>query len=80
MTPLVAIYAMGTGIWIVGNGVLLMFALDMWRSWGDDEDRAAIKRQARLLLLTPVWPLGALAIALSMLRNLIRYAQGKVPE
>ena len=80
MTPFIAIYALGVGVWIVGNGLLLQIDLDLWRNWGGDEDLAKVKRQARLLLLTPVWPLGALAIALAMLRTLIRYAQGKVPE
>ena len=80
MIELIAIYTFVATCWGVISGVALTGALDMWELWGDDEDRELVKRRARLVLASPVWPLALIVAAAIGLRNLIRYAQGKVPE
>ena len=80
MTPTLFAYIAGVIVWGVLSAPSLSEALDMWETWGEDEDREKVKRRARFVLATPLWPLAGLAIGLLAVRTLIRYAQGKVPE
>ena len=80
MIELLAIYAGGAIFWGALSGLALDGALDTWERWGDGEDRELVKRRARLVLASPAWPLALIVAAAIGLRNLIRYAQGKVPE
>ena len=80
MIELLAIYAGGAIFWGALSGLALDGALDTWKRRGNDEDRELVKRRARIVLAAPVWPLAPIAVAAIGVRNLIRYAQGRVPE
>ena len=80
MIELLAIYVSGATLWGAFGGAALCSALGMWERWGDAEDRELVKRRARIVLAAPVWPLALIVAAAIGVRNLIRYAQGKVPE
>lgn len=80
MIELLAIYVSGVILWGAFSGAALHSALGMWERRGDAEDRELVKRRARLALASPAWPLVLIVLAAIGVRNLIRYAQGKVPE